>query len=253
MKIKVVIFFALLIIFSSCKTENKFPIDKKYWDIEDYEKVILEIKYGTKPDEKLPTFDNPETRLLLEKLTDEENFKVVLDDQELGLKYKNEFAEKFFQKANDMSSIYTEIDRTDKYVYEKEMMEIDNFGLELQLKYFKLGNDEIKEKADDPNSFSVTNAINNNINTLVNNMMIYLDKINHEKSFSNIGLDLIAIGIDKNFTELLTIYPNHNYDSLVENVNLMLNKTKSEKIKDSLTKLKKLIESKKTDELEPSE
>lgn len=245
MKIKIVIITVLLICFSSCKTEDKFPIDKKYWEVSDYEKVILEIKYGTKPDEKLPTFDNPETKILLEKLTDEENFRVVLDDNTLGLKHKNEVAEQFFQQVKDMSSIYTEIDRTDKYVYEKEMLEIDNFGLELQLKYFKLGNDEIKEKADDPNSENVKNVIYNNTNTLVNNMMIYLDKINNEKSFSNVGLDLISSGIDKNFTELLTIYPNFNYESLLENVNLMLKKTKSENIKQSLTKLKNLIESKK--------
>ena len=245
MKIKIVIISALLICLSSCKTENKFPIDKKYWEISDYDKVIMEIKYGRKPDEKLPTFDNPETKVLLEKLTDEENFRVVLDDKALGLKHKNEVAEQFFEKVKDMSSIYTEIDRTDKYVYEKEMIEIDNFGLELQLKYFKLGNDEIKEKADDPNSENVNSTIYNNTNTLVNNMMIYLDKINNEKSFTNVGLDLIASGIDKNFTELLTIYPNFNYKSLLENVNLMLKKTKSESIKQSLTKLKNLIESKK--------
>lgn len=245
MKNKYIIITLLFVCLTSCKEENKFPIEKKYWDITDYDNVIREIKFGGNPDEKLPTFDNPETKVLLEKLTDEENFRVVLDDKELGLKHKNEIAQQFFEKWKDMSTIYREIDRTDKYIYEKELIEVLNFGLELQIKYFKLGNDEIIDKSDDPNSESVKSIVNSNTNTLVNNMMVYLDEINNEKSYSDIGLDLISNGIDKNFTELLKIYPDNNYESLLEKVNLLLNKTKSENIKQSLTKLKQLIESKK--------
>lgn len=242
----VVLFAFLFLCLTSCKEENKFPLEKKYWDVADYDNVIREVKFGTKPDEKLPTFDNPETKLLVEKLTDEENFKVVLDDKELGLKHRTEIAQQFFDKWKDMSTIYNAIDRTDKYIYEREYIEVFNFGLELQLKYFTLGNDEIIEKADDPNSISVKNTIDSNTRTLVHNMIIYLNEINNEKSFTNVGLDLIANGIDKNFTELITIYPNFNYEDLLEKVNLMLNKTKSENIKQSLTKLKQLIESKKS-------
>lgn len=246
MKNKYIIIFTLLFVsLTSCKEENKFPIEKKYWDITDYDNVIREIKFGGNPDEKLPTFDNPETKVLLEKLTDEENFKVVLDDKELGLKHKNEIAQQFFEKWKDMNTIYRELDRTDKYIYEKELMEIQNFGLELQIKYFKLGNDEISDKSDDPNSESTKRIIDSNTDTLVNNMMVYLDEINNEKSFSDIGLNLISNGIDENFTELLRIYPNHNYEGLLQKVNLLLNKTKSENIKESLTKLKQLIEAKK--------
>jgi hypothetical protein len=246
MKNKTIILFAFLFLcLVSCKEENKFPLEKKYWDVTDYDNVIREVKFGTKPDEKLPTFDNPETKLLVEKLTDEENFKVVLDDKELGLKHRNEIAQQFFEKWKDMNTIYNQIDRTDKYIYEREYVEVFNFGLELQLKYFKLGNDEIIEKADDPNSLSVINTVNRNTETLVNNMIIYLDEINNEKSYTNVGLDLIASGIDKNFTDLINTYPNYNYSSLLEKVDLMLKKTKSENIKQSLTKLKQLIESKK--------
>ncbi|OCB70111.1 hypothetical protein B0A79_01465 [Flavobacterium piscis] len=254
MKNNTILLFAfLLLCLVSCKEENKFPLEKKYWDVTDYDNVIREVKYGTKPDEKLPTFDNPETKLLLEKLTDQENFKVVLDDKELGLKHRNEIAQQFFDKWKDMTTIYNAIDRTDKYIYEKEYLEVFNFGLGLQLRYFKLGNDEIIEKADDPNSLSVLNTINRNTQTLVNNMIIYLDEINNEKSYSDLGLNLIANGIDKNFTELINIYPNFNYDDLLEKVNLMLKKTKSENIKQSLTKLKQLIESKKSTKVEHSE
>lgn len=247
MKNNITIFFALLFLcFTSCKEENKFPVEKKYWDVEDYDYVIREIKFGTKPDEKLPTFDNPETELLVEKLTDTENFKIVLDDKELGLKHRNEIATQFFEKWKDMRTIYNEIDRTDKYVYEREYVEVLNFGLELQIRYFKLGNDNIIEGSDDSNSDYVKSTVYRNTNTLVNNMIIYLDEINNEKAYTNVGLDLIAKGIDESFTELINTYPNFNYESLLEKVDLMLNKTKSENIKQSLTKLKLLIESKKT-------
>jgi hypothetical protein len=249
----ITIFAFLFLCLTSCKEENKFPLDKKYWDVADYDNVIREVKFGAKPDEKLPTFDNPETKLLVEKLTDEENFKVVLDDKELGLKHRNEIAQQFFEKWKDMATIYNAIDRTDKYIYEREYLEVFNFGLELQLKYFKLGNDEIIEKSDDPNSLSVINTTNRNTETLVNNMIIYLDEINNEKSYTDIGLSLIANGIDKNFTELINIYPNYNYESLLEKVNLMLKKTNSENIKQSLTKLKQLIESKKSTKFEETE
>lgn len=123
----------------------------------------------------------------------------------------------------------------------------------MQLKYFKLGNDEIIEKSDDPNSLSAINTINSNTQTLVNNMIIYLDEINNEKSYTNVGLDLIANGIDKNFIDLINTYPNFNYENLLEKVNLMLNKTKSENIKQSLIKLKQHIGSKKTPKSENSE
>lgn len=246
MKNNTIILFAFLFLcLTSCKEESKFPLDKKYWDVEDYDNVIREIKYAN-PDEKLPTFDDPETKLIVEKFTDEENFKVVLDDNQLGLKHRSEIGQQFFNKWRDMVSIYNATDRTDKYIYEKEYIEVYNFGLELQIKYFKLGNEEIIERADDPNSLSVLNTVESNTQTLVNNLVLYLDEINNEKSYTNTGLDLIASGIDKNFTELVNTYPNYDYINLLAKIDLMLNKTKSDNIKQSLTKLKELIESKKS-------
>lgn len=246
MKIKnLLIVLSIIFIATSCKTENKFPTEKKYWDTDDYDNVVRELRFGIKPDEKLPTFDDAETKIIVEKLTDQENFKVVLDDSELGLKHKNEFGEKFFKIWQDMTEIYSQIDRKDIYVYEKERIEVFNFGLALQIRYFKLGNDEIKQKSDDPNASNVSETVNSNVNTLIGNYMFYLDEINNEKSYSNIGLDLIAEGIDKYFTDLVNLYPNSYYEGLKEKVVLLSNKTKSENIKNSLLKLQKLIESKK--------
>ena len=203
------------------------------------------LNNGTKPDEKLPTFDDAETKIIVEKLTDQENFKVVLDDDELGLKHKNEIGEKFFKIWQDMTEIYSQIDRKDIYVYEKERIEVFNFGLALQIRYFKLGNDEIKQRSDDPNAINVSQTVNSNVNTLIGNYMFYLNEINNEKSYSNIGLDLIAKGIDQYFTDLVNLYPNSDYDDLKEKLFLLSNKTKSENIKSSLVNLQKLIESKK--------
>tara|TARA_R110002124_G_scaffold162962_2_gene330294 strand:- start:777 stop:1532 length:756 start_codon:yes stop_codon:yes gene_type:complete len=239
------IVLSILFFTASCKTENKFPTDKKYWDTDDYENVVRELRFGTKPDEKLPTFDDAETKIIVEKLTDQENFKVVLDDDELGLKHKNEIGEKFFKIWQDMTEIYSQIDRKDIYVYEKERIEVFNFGLALQIRYFKLGNDEIKQRSDDPNAINVSQTVNSNVNTLIGNYMFYLNEINNEKSYSNIGLDLIAKGIDQYFTDLVNLYPNSDYDDLKEKLVLLSNKTKSENIKSSLVNLQKLIESKK--------
>ena len=239
------IILSILFFATSCKTENKFPIDKKYWNTDDYDNVVRELRFGIKPDEKLPTFDDTDTKNIVEKLTDQENFKIILDDKELGLKHKNEIGEKFFKIWQDMNEIYSQMDRKDIYIYEKERIEVFNFGLALQLRYFKLGNDEIKQKSDDPNAMNVSETVNSNVNTLIGNYMFYMAEINNEKSYSSIGLDLIAEGIDKYFTDLVNLYPNSDYDNLKEKINLLANKTKSKNIKDSLLKLQKLIESKK--------
>ena len=146
--IKYSLLIILYLILSSCKTENhEFPIEKRYWDLSDYDDAILELRYGYKDDESLPTFDNPENRIIVEKLTDHQNYKVVLDDKELGLKHRNEVASTFFNKWKDMNKIYSDTDRKDNYIYEEEMLKVWHFGLELQLKYFKLGNDQIKKNA----------------------------------------------------------------------------------------------------------
>jgi hypothetical protein len=234
---------------TNCKTEEtKFALDKRYWDTKDYDKAVLELRYGYENDEKLPTFDNPEQRRIVEKLTDHQNYKVVLEDQELGINHRNEVATAFFNEWKDMSQIYTATDRKDKYLYDKEMLAVWQFGLGLQLKYFKLGNDQIKENADDPNSSRVKNNVNSNVNTLIKNYLIYLDEINNEDAFTEEGKSSLAEGINNYFTELIELYPNANYAGMENKAELMLKKSESEKIKASLNNLIELINSKKTQE-----
>jgi hypothetical protein len=244
-KIKFILVALVFLTLTNCKTEkNEYPLDKRYWDTTDYKDVILNLRFGYEDDEKKPTFDNPEQRIIVQKLTDEQNFKIVLEDNELGIKHRNDVATEFFERWKDMHQIYQATDRKDKYVYDIEMLAVWQFGLSLQLDYFKLGNDQIKEGADDPNSSRVKNNINSNVGTLIGNYTIYLDEINEEKAFSEKGKTKLADGIDKYFTQLIELYPDANYSGMKKKAELMLKKSESDKIKSSLTKLIDLIDSK---------
>lgn len=242
------ILFIVLLISSCDKKNDTFPIDKRYWNVEDYHNAVLELKYGIEQDEKLPSLSDPETKIIVEKLIDHQNYEIVLDDKELGLKHKNEVAQGFFNVWKDMTTIYNVTDRKDNYLYEIEMIEVYKFGLGLQLSYFKLGNDEIIESADDPNSTQVQNAVNGNINTLIRNYLTYLNLINNEGSFSQNGINSFAQGIDEFFPELIKIYPNGDYSEMENKITLMGKKSKSEVIKNSLRSIQELIDSKKSKE-----
>ena len=245
-KIKYLFFVFACLILTNCKTEeHEFPLDKRYWDVNDYDKVILELRYGYENDEKKPTFDNPEKRIVVQKLTDEQNFKIILNDKELGLKHKNKVATEFFKHWKDMHQIYQATDRKDRYVYDIEMLAVWQYGLSLQLDYFRLGNEEIKESADDPSASIVQKNIDSNIQTLISNYNIYLDEVNDEKAFSEKGKSKLAKGINKHFTKLIQLYPLSNYSEMKKKAEFMLKKSESKEVKSSLSKLIELIDSKK--------
>jgi len=242
-QIKTIALVFISIIFINCESDNdKFPINKRYWDTQDYEKVTRTLRFGTKSDEKLPTFDDPETRLIVEKYTDSQNYSIVLNDKELGIKHKNRVGEEFFLRWQDMTYVYTARDRKDNFIYEKEMLAVHQFGLGLQLKYFKLGNDEIINNSDSPNDAKHT--INSNINSLISNYKSYLDYINDEQSFSEAGIKIFSNGIVKYYTMLIKQYPKGNYNSTKSKMETLKKKAKSEVIKNSLDKIIKLIDEK---------
>jgi hypothetical protein len=242
------ILFIFLIITSCDKKNESFPIDKRYWTVEDYKNVVLELKFGIEKDEKLPSLSDPETKIIVEKLIDSQNYEIVLDDKELGLKHKNEVAQGFFDAWKDMTTIYNETDRKDNYLYEIEMIGVYKFGLGLQLYYFKLGNDEIIESEDDPNSEQVQNIINRNVNTLIGNYTAYLNLINEESSFSENGINSYAQGIDDFFPELINNNPNGDYSEMENKITLLEKKCNSQVIKTSLKNIQELIDSKKSKE-----
>ncbi|QWX85084.1 hypothetical protein H0I23_05460 [Cellulophaga sp. HaHaR_3_176] len=244
-KPNVILLFIFTLLILSCKEEkHSFPTEKRFWNINDYKSASLELNYGYEDDEKLPSFDDPETNIIVKKLVDHENYKVVLDDNELGLKHRNQEAEAFFSQWKDMINIYQGMDLKDNYIYDKENIAVYEFGLGLQLRYFKLGNDELIELVDDPNSLSTLNRINSNVQTLIENFNNYLDKINEEKSYSDEGITMIAKGIGTYFTQLVNLYPDANYSNMSKKIELMSDKSNSEEIKKALDNLKNLIESK---------
>lgn len=241
----ILILFILFSIVSCEKKNDKFPIAKRFWTIDDYKNVVTELRFGYKPDEKLPTLDDSESKLIVEKLIDIQNFKVILDDKELGTKYKNEVAEAFFTAWKDMIEIYNIQDKKDMYVYEVEYLETFKFGLELQSYYFKLGNLNITESVDDPNSEHIKNLLKSNIQTQINNYSLFLDEINNEKSYSENGRRILANGIDKYFSDMINNYPEADYKSLENKVTLLEKKANSEVIKTALENILKLIDVKK--------
>ncbi|WP_194765631.1 hypothetical protein [Tamlana sp. I1] len=250
-KFKYILLAFTVLILSNCKNEeeHEYPLNKRYWDLNDYDAAVLELRFGYTNDEKKPTFDNPEQSIIVKKLTDEQNYKIVLNDNELGLKHRNTVAQEFFKHWKDMQDIYPATDRKDQYIYDIEMLAVWQFGLGLQLDYFKLGNDEIQESADDPNAQKVKRNINSNIKILINNYTYYLDEINNENAFSNEGKIKLAEGIDKYFSKLITLYPDGDYSKMKKKAELLFKKSESDKIKASLTKLIALIDSHKKEAL----
>jgi len=245
-RINLFLFSLLALLLTSCGSNDmNFPVEKRYWDHLDYADATRELKYGYEKDEKLPSFKDPETRIIVEKYTDPQNFNVVLDDAELGLKHRNNMASKFFERWRDMTTVYRATDRKDNYLYEEELLKVEHFGMGLQLKYFKLGNDVILNNADDPNSKTVQNNINSNIDTLIENFNLYLDEIDDEKAFSEEGKALFAQGIDIYFPKLVAQNPDAKYSGMLRKIELMHKKSESQKIKTALTNVKNLIDSKK--------
>jgi hypothetical protein len=226
----------IALILFGCSKESRFPVNKRYWDSKDYGDVILKISYGTPDGEEFPRFSNPETSIVIRKLLDAENYRVILEDSELGLNYRNEEGQKFFNHYRDLTKAYSIMDVQDKFVYAEELAEILKFGLELQIVYFKLGNERIVAQSDSPESESIQNVIRSNETTAVKNFNVFLDQVNDEKSYGEYA-SLIASGIDEIFPKLMKSFPNANYSSMITKAELMLNKTQNEEIKTSLTVL----------------
>ena len=238
-KFSFTILSALFVLISCSDKNSKFPIEKRYWTIEDYENVVSELKYNLKTDELLPTFEDSETAIIIEKLTDEENFRVVLNDNELGLSHKNLTAQKFFDIWRDLNEIYSEIDKKDLYIYETEYLATWKFGLALQQEYFKLGNQQISENSDDIKS--VQSTLNSNIQMLIANSIIYLDLISNEKKFSPNGKKIISETITTYFSKLIKDNPEADFNNLRKKIDVLNKKIKDTSTLEALKTIELLI------------
>ncbi len=244
-KLRLIFTTIICLIFVNCEIKNDFPTDKRFWEANDYKEIIKTLKYSYKPDERLPSFNDPETRIVIEKLTDHQNFNIILDDDELGISYRDNFADAFFKNLDDMNQIYRAIDRKDHYLYEIELLRVHQFIIAFHLKSYKTGKIEILEITDDPDSNETKNLLKSNEWKLIENFKNYLNELKFERSFSEKGKALLAKGIDVYFPKLIEQYPNADFSSLELKINLTHKKCKSERIKNSLTKIKKLIEARK--------
>jgi len=217
-------------------------MDKRYWTPEDYGEVIFQIEYHTPEGEEFPRISNPETAPVFRKMVDAENYKVVLEDPELGLTFKTESSEKFFEQYKRMTNLYRAMDRQDKYVYPDELIEVDKFGLGVQVLYFGLGNERIKKDSDSPDAPATKQVLNSNEQTIIKNFNMYLEHIEDESRFGS-SASLLADGITTHFFKLIDSFPDANYAAMSSKAAAMKEKTQNDELKTALESLISKIES----------
>ncbi|MFY7672308.1 hypothetical protein ACOSP6_14580 [Tenacibaculum sp. MEBiC06402] len=222
----------------SCTTNNhNYPIEKEYWDINDYDKAILDLRFGYQANEPKPTLDNPEKRIIVEKLIDKQNYKIILDDSTINLRERNKFAHDFFDQWREMTSIYNEKGADNKYIYGKELLAVWHFGLEFHMEYFTIGNNAIHTFSANANNEKVINRVNHNMNELVKNFSNYMDLIKEEDAFYENEKEFFIKGIDTYFTKLIMKLPEANYERIEKKATSVLKKIKSKEIRASLESL----------------
>lgn len=238
------ILIPLLVILLGCgnNPNSRFPMEKRFWTPEDYDEVTLQIQYYTPEGERFPELKNPVTSPVFKKMIDRQNFLVVLDDEQLGVRHRNEVASEFFNEYRDLVRIYYSTDRQDKYVYGAELIEILKFGLELQIHYFKLGNEAIISEADDPNASNIRYLVSSNEDTAIKNYNSFLDLVNNESSFNETEIESFAEGIDTYFPKLFEVFPKGNLNITKKKAELMLKKAENERVRKSLDDLLSLIQ-----------
>lgn len=243
MYFRIISFFALICILISCgnSLESKFPMEKRFWGPEDYDDVIRSIRYTTPEGQRFPELNSIDTAPIFKKLTDHENFLVILTDDQLGISHRSEVANDFFQEYREMVDTYYLTDRQDKFVYGMELVEILKFGLNLQLYYFKLGNDKIIKEADDPDHRDIKSVIQSNEKVIFENYNYFLDFVNKESSFSAEELKVFSDCIDTYFPKLFETFPNTRLNIIKNKAELMLKKAENKDVKESLERLLKNI------------
>jgi hypothetical protein len=222
-------------VFGCGSRSSNFPMDKRFWGTEDYYNARHQIEYKTPEGEKYPMLSDPQTAAIFRKLVDRENITAVTDDNTLGIRHRAEFTENMFREYQDLAKLYTAMDREDKFVYDQELVEIQRFGLFLQIKYFKIGNDQLLQEAD--NADDIKGTITNNEQIIISNFNNYLDLVNKEKAFSNEALQNYAAGMDEAFSMLLETFPNGKYNNMLSKANAMEKKATDPIVKKSLADL----------------
>jgi hypothetical protein len=235
--------------FTGCgdKNSSAFPMEKKYWTPDDYETVNEELTAAKNNNKELPNLDNPKTVAIFQKIADTINFSIVANDTQLGLQHRKEFLNKFFDEYKQLVEAYSGTDRTDKYQYPVELVEIEKFGLAFQPYYIGIGNQEIIKTTDDPNAPEVVNIVNQNKNILIRNYNIYLEYINYEDRFNEKALNSYSLGLQEFFPKLITSsVMDSDFSEMTVKVDNMLKKSKNTLIIAQLQNIQNLLKNKAT-------
>lgn len=247
--IKVIFFSALACVVlnygcNSNKVSDDFHMEKKFWDVADYEAAISGIQFHTAKEEKFPNYSDPLKAPIFAKMVDINNLSVVLEDTTLGASHREKFSQKMFDHIRNIENIYEVVDRQDKFIYPMELVELYRFNFQLQLYYFKVGNEEMIKNAVDPNDANTRDIAKRNEQTAVNNYEIYISELRREDSYSTDALTRYAEVINEYYPKLIAEFPNANYSEMVEKINTIEKKLKSEEIKKALDNIKGIIEKK---------
>jgi hypothetical protein len=223
--------------------ESRFPVEKRFWTPDDYYQVWHELNYNTPEGEEYPRFSNPETAEVFRKIVDRQNYEVILEDSQLGLNFRNEVSQKFFDHIKDIGDLYGGMDRQDKYVYPEELAAIRNFFLGFQIIYFRLGNENIASQSED------RGTIRRNEQTIIRNFVGYLDDLRREKSYGSYAPEL-AEALTVHFSKLIETFPTADYSEMLATAKNIQTKVKTPEIKKALSDLTtklEAIESKRAD------
>ena len=237
---------SLMIILLSCgsKLPESYHMDKRYWDYNDYEAAIIHIEYSTTKDEGYPRISDPLTAPVFYKLVNKENVSVVLQDEKLGLKYRDEAAQKFFDVSNDLVKIYRKQDIQDKFVYPVELVKAIEFSLTTQLLYFKVGNDRIRKDALNPQSEDTKRVLLSNEQIIVDNFTNDIELLRKEDAFNEEAIQIYAGLIHTYYDLLMKEFPNANYTKMKRMAITIEKRVKSEKLKSAMEILVKKIDAK---------
>jgi hypothetical protein len=225
--------------------ESRFPMEKRFWEPEDYKKVWYEVKYKTPKNEEYPRFSNPETADVMRKIVDPQNYTTVLDDSELGLTYRTEVSHKYFEHIKDVVGIYYGMDRQDKYVYAEELAALRGFFLGFQIVHFRIGNENIASKSDDKS------IIKSNEQAIISNFNSFLDDLTEEKQYGEHAANL-ADAVSTHFPKLIETFPTANYSGMLSMAKNVQGKVQTPEIKKALTDLIVKLEAKQPKPVDPA-
>jgi hypothetical protein len=241
-KVQVCLIVLVCAILAGC--QSRFPMDKRFWEPEDYKKVWYEIGYKTPQGEEFPRFSNPETAAVMRKIVDPQNYTTLLEDSELGLTYRSEVSQKYFEHIKDVLDVYNVMDRQDMFIYAQELAELRSFFLGFQIVYFRVGNENIASKSDDKAT------MRSNEQAIIRNFNNFLEDLREEKQYGEHAA-ILAESVNTHFSKLIETFPNANYSSMLSMARSVQEKVQTPEIKKALADLIVKLEAKQAKPVNP--